>query len=78
MTKNVIYLDETNNDVKTVKSVMFDELFSDLNKPTPNAQTLRNVLWKSKFETEKRKHLHQMKHVHQLRLLISARRFAAL
>ena len=49
----IIYLDETSNIIKIAKSIIFDELFSDLNKPPPNAQILRNLLWKYKFEPEK-------------------------
>lgn len=52
-TKNIAYLDENNNTIKTAKSAIFDELFSDLNAPPPNAQMLRNILWNSKFEPEK-------------------------
>ena len=44
-TKNIIYLDETNNNIKKAKSAIFDVLFSDLNKSPPKDVSTRPAIF---------------------------------
>jgi hypothetical protein len=42
--KNIVYLDESNGEIKEAFHAVFDEAFNDLEAPPPNAVLLRNVV----------------------------------